>query len=164
MERPVARWVPIGVHGRLRSRLARCPVAFSYAAVLTRKPASNRLLITSCFLSGRRSFCEIRAAKEMIRAKFSSDRGSRVVVVLDPPDNTRSVAHQWASNKASCYPANTVIVPCAHNGIRRRPTRFEHICSSRNARRRPLIPRANLDLTPVVHRYSIINRPQWIDS
>lgn len=66
LERPVARWVPIGVHSRLRSRFTRCPVAFSYAVVLTRKPASNRLLITSCFLSGHRTFCEIRAAEEMI--------------------------------------------------------------------------------------------------
>lgn len=46
LERPVARWVPIGVHSRLRSRLARCPVAFGYAAVLTRKPASNPLRVS----------------------------------------------------------------------------------------------------------------------
>jgi len=86
----------------------------------------TRFQPASCFLTGRRGFCEIRATTEMIRVGFS-DRGGVRVEVLDSLDNSRSVAHRHKpGNKAPCYPVNTVIARCA-NGTDRRPTRrFEY--------------------------------------
>jgi len=156
LERPVAKWVPINVHMQPFTILLAALQPSVMRLSWHENPLLTRLLTTSCFLAGRRSFCEIRAADEMWPAQVFR---SRVVIaswcLIFP-----IIVGRWNTDgpaiKASCYPANTVIVPCAHNGTHRRPTRrFEHICSFRNARDkgywfRERISRLNSNCSPTL--------------
>lgn len=112
----------LGAYTRLRSRLlARSPACL----LVTCSPCSLELCScpydTKTRLQARRFRPVAWVSAKFARARASFPRWSRLAV-LDPPDNGRSVAHRHG-NKAPCYPANTVIARCAHNGTRRRPTR-----------------------------------------